>query len=207
MSTIPEPAARHYGRRADAERNRESVLDHAARLLSDDPAAGMAEIAAASGVNRATLYRHFSSRELLLEAITVRAADDVERAIADSRLDEGRASEALHRLIAALLEVGDRYRFLLLQDTVRAPAGQRRAYEERLGDPVAALFERGRIAGEFSRSLSAEWMTAAFGAMLAAVVHQVADGRLDQSQAEATATATLLFGLAERPDSEQKREA
>ena len=180
------------------------MLDRAARLLSEDPAAGMAEIAAESGVGRATLYRHFPTRERLIEAITARAIDEVEKAIAASRLDEGTAGEALQRLIAALLEVGDRYRFLLVQDTLQATGEQRRDIEERLRGPLLALFERGSSAGEFSRSLSPVWMTAAFGAVCAAALHEVAIGHLDQADAEAMVAATLLHGLLERPGSNQK---
>jgi AcrR family transcriptional regulator len=189
---------RPYGRRADAERNREAVLDQAARLLAEDPAAGMAEIAAKSRIGRATLYRHFPTREDLIEAITVRAIDDVERAIAASRLEEGSAEEALGRLIAALLEIGDRYRFLLVQETLQSAGEQRRAIEKRLRGPILALFERGLTSGEFARSLPPAWTTAAFGALFVAAWHEVAIGRMEQADAEALVTATLLHGLLER---------
>jgi AcrR family transcriptional regulator len=204
MTTYPVPGGRPYGRRADAERNREIVLDHAARLLSEDSAAGMAEIAAHSRIGRATLYRHFPTRERLIEAITARAIDDVEPAIAASRLDEGTAGEALQRLTAALLEVGDRYRFLLVQDTHQAPGEQRRAMEQRLRGPILALFERGLRTGEFARSLSPVWMTAAFGALCVTAMHEVAIGNIDQAEAGATVTATLLHGLQEHRAANQE---
>ena len=197
------PADRRYGRRVDAERNRETVLDHATRLLSEDPAAGMAEIAAESGIARATLYRHFPTREELLEAITARTIDDVERAIGASRLGEGTACEALRRLIAAMLEVGDRYRFLLVQDTLRSVGEQRRDIERRFRTPILALFERGRGAGEFSRALPAEWMAAAFGGVMVAILHNVAIGRLEQTDAEPMMAATLLHGFTEQGPSEK----
>jgi hypothetical protein len=50
-------------------------------------------------------------------------------------------------------------------------------------------------------------MTAALGVMLVAAVHEIGDGRLDPSQAEATVTATLMYGLAERPESGVRPEA
>ena len=129
------PAERPYGRRADATRNREAVLDHAARLLSRDPAAGMAEIAAESRIGRATLYRHFPTREVLIDAILARALDDVENALAASRLGEGPASEALTRLIAALFEMSDRYRFLFVQETFEPARDRRCDMEERFERP------------------------------------------------------------------------
>jgi AcrR family transcriptional regulator len=198
MSAIVAPAGRPYGRRADAERNRETVLDHAARLLSEDPAAGMAEIAAESRIGRATLYRHFPTREALIEAITARALDDVERAFAASQLDEGSAREALRRLTAALLEIGDRYRFLLVQDTLLTGEERRRDLEAAFRGPILRLFERGRDGGEFSRSLSPSWMGAAFGGIIVAVAQEVAMGRMEQRDAERMVLDTLLHGLVEQ---------
>jgi TetR/AcrR family transcriptional repressor of mexCD-oprJ operon len=200
MTVFSRPADRPYGRRADAERNRESVLDHAARLLAENPAAGMAEIAAESKIGRATLYRHFPTRESLIEAITDRAVDDVERAIAASRLDEGTACEALRRLVAALLDVGDRYRFLIVQETVRSDREQRLDIERRLSGPLLALFERGRDAGEFSHSFSPAWMSVAFGGLMVVTVHEVATGQMERADAKTLVLATLLHGLLQAED-------
>jgi len=188
------PAERPYGRRADAERNREAVLDHAERLLSLDPAAGMAEIAAAARVGRATLYRHFPTREALIDAIVARALVDVEHAIAASRLDEGTASEALIRLIAALFEMSDRYRFLFVQETFEPARDRRCDMEGRFQKPILALFERGRSSGEFPRELSANTLGAVFGGALVMVLHEVAGGRLELAEGEAAVVSTLLDG-------------
>ncbi len=65
-------------RRADAERNREKILE-AARIAFADPGAdvSMAEIARRSGVGSATLYRNFATRRELLEALYVDEVDAV----------------------------------------------------------------------------------------------------------------------------------
>ena len=70
-------------RRADAERNREKILT-AARAAFADPEAdvSMAEVSRRAGVGMATLYRNFSHRRELLEALYIDEVDAVCRAAA-----------------------------------------------------------------------------------------------------------------------------
>jgi AcrR family transcriptional regulator len=55
--------------RADAQMNREHIIEIARRLLTDSGDASLNSIAKAAGVGAGTLYRHFPSREALLLAV------------------------------------------------------------------------------------------------------------------------------------------
>jgi AcrR family transcriptional regulator len=56
--------------RADAERNRERILESAKWVFTrDGAAASLDDIARRSGVGNATLYRHFPTRDDLIEAV------------------------------------------------------------------------------------------------------------------------------------------
>jgi AcrR family transcriptional regulator len=55
--------------RADAVRNRQRLLEVALRVLSENGDAPLDAIAKAAGVGSGTLYRHFPTREALIEAV------------------------------------------------------------------------------------------------------------------------------------------
>src|SRR5215207_7291413 len=69
---------RRRRRRSDAALNQARLVEAARSMLADDPDASMAEIASAAGVGRGTAYRHFPSREELLQAVRRQARDDAE---------------------------------------------------------------------------------------------------------------------------------
>jgi AcrR family transcriptional regulator len=50
---------------------REKFLEQAPKVLARDPNASVADLAAAAGASRASFYRHFRSRDALLEALEV----------------------------------------------------------------------------------------------------------------------------------------
>jgi AcrR family transcriptional regulator len=64
----PPPPARKP--RSDAKRNRERILEIAKDVFTrDGAAASLDDIARRSGIGNATLYRHFPTRDALIEAV------------------------------------------------------------------------------------------------------------------------------------------
>ncbi|MGB7267427.1 MAG: TetR/AcrR family transcriptional regulator [Terracidiphilus sp.] len=65
---LPPPPTRKP--RADAQRNRERILDVAKEIFTrDGAAASLDEIARHAGIGPGTLYRHFPNRDALIEAV------------------------------------------------------------------------------------------------------------------------------------------
>ncbi|MGW2721814.1 TetR/AcrR family transcriptional regulator [Streptomyces sp. NPDC001492] len=78
--------------RADARRNRERILEAAVRAFSEKgPDVAIDTIAKAAGVGSATLYRHFPTREALVEATyrneLARVCDSAVKLLADNPPD------------------------------------------------------------------------------------------------------------------------
>jgi AcrR family transcriptional regulator len=152
----------------------------------------MQEIADLSGVGRTTLYRHFRTREDLLRAIREQAVADVQATIVESRLDEDDAETALRRVIEGLVGVGHRYRVLVGEGPPRAE--DKDAYAD-LTAALIGVVERGQREGIFTPALTARWVVAALGSLIAAAIRQVKDGELARNYAADAVAETLLGGI------------
>jgi AcrR family transcriptional regulator len=183
--------------RADAARNVDAIVEAALELLSQRPDASMADIARAAGVVRATLYGHFPSRDLLVNAAVERAIADAMADVAGARPNDGPAAAALERLIAASARTLRRYAALQqLTGGLHAP-GMRERHGP-ISDAVRDLVARGQREGDFRKDLPAAWMVAVLLELLHAAQSEVDAGRLDADDAQRVLTETVLGALGAR---------
>jgi AcrR family transcriptional regulator len=186
------------GRRADALRNETAVLDAATRVLTENSAATIPDIAAASGVARATIYRHFPTREALLGALMERAYEEIGEALTTARLEEGSAREAFERLVTEFMAVGDRYLFLLTE--LRRHATDSPELEHLFRRQVSALIERGQRSGELRLDVPASWAIAIVGEVIAAgLADQNAERGYGLKETVRLVVTTLIDGLGTAP--------
>jgi AcrR family transcriptional regulator len=183
------PAVR---RRADAERNLGRILAAATALLAENPGASMAEIAEASGLVRATLYRHFPTRDDLMREIYSAALSDALDAILAVEPERGEVTDGIARVVDALLSVGDRYR-ILSEERPRSP--ELTEQEESVGAPMITLLERGQQNGEIRDDMPLRWQTAALGSLINEALRAVGRGDIERAQAGRLVTATFLESI------------
>ncbi len=177
--------------RADAARNREAIVDAALELLGTDPRATLADIAAAAGVGRITLYGHFASREELLDAVMSRALAESDARLAGIDL-EGDTLAALERLVRDSWRIVERFQVLLgvVEDAL---GGERiRAHHEAPFNRIHDLLARGRAEGVVRGDLPLPWLTACAQVILHAAAAELRAGRLDEAEASDVVTRTVL---------------
>jgi len=158
--------------RADASRNLQNLLRASARLLAEDPATPLAEIAKEAGVVRSTLYRRFPTREDLLEAVYTAKLDDAERALEEARPATAPFAIAVHRFVENIVAVGRRWpvdlRDLLAVDTHRT------RHEEQTKQ-VGDLVDRGVRAGVIRADLPSNWARDVLISLVDLATHQYED--------------------------------
>lgn len=189
---MPDPTT-HHSSRSDVERNRSALLAAAADELARNPGASMIEIAHAASLTRATLYRHFGTREKLVEGLQEEALARASTVLALARLDEGTALEALHRVVRGLAELGSRFRPLLVEGADLDPR-----FRERRGavlSPLHDVVRRGQAEGAIERDLPPEFVITAMASMLAAGVRTVPAARTNGEQVAELVFSTLIRGI------------
>jgi AcrR family transcriptional regulator len=98
MSHLVAPSDRPL--RADARRNREKVLEAARTVFSEHGRdAQMDDVARVAGVGVGTVYRHFPTKEALIEALMVAAFESIAEA-AEAALERGAETMAGDRALS-----------------------------------------------------------------------------------------------------------
>jgi TetR/AcrR family transcriptional regulator, mexCD-oprJ operon repressor len=184
MST--EPARQALQHRVGA-----AVLAGAARVLAvRGPAASMADVAAAAGVARATVYRYFPNRQALLDELTVVALREADERITSARTDEVPTTEAISRLVRALVDIGDAF-IVVARERVR-PA----EFDRVLTDPLTRLFERGQASGDIRDDVPVTWLAEALLALTVSLL--TATPPRGREDTVATITSVFLDGAGPR---------
>ncbi|NIK59824.1 TetR/AcrR family transcriptional regulator [Kribbella shirazensis] len=178
-------------RRADAERNAETILSVTRDLLVGGSAPTMSEVAAAAGVTRMTLYGHFATREVLLEAVVRRAVAETDDALIALDLDALDVDEALDRLVRTSWPMLDRHRKVRLAAIDQLGHAALRDQHDAAFRHVDQLIARGQKDGVYRADLTREWLVATFYAVLHAAADEVDAGRLTSEAAPTTLVATL----------------
>lgn len=165
-----------------------AILDAAARVLRRRPDAVMADIADEAGVARATLYRHFPTREALLRGLAETGTAELADGIEAANLDELPANRAIARLAAVFLRTGAKYAALISQlDEYHDPCAKQRVIK-----PVRDVVARGIHDGVLRADLPGDTLFEMFTALIERSLWLTIGGAITP---EAAADATVALFL------------
>jgi AcrR family transcriptional regulator len=152
--------------RSDAARNREALIRAAtAAVHAEGPRVPMATIAASAGVGVGTLYRHFASREDLLDHLTHSSFEQVLANAQAAQRDAGTAAETVRMFIEAA--IGQRNELVLpLHGGPPLTSARTRAVRGQVHRILLQIIERGRADGTIVRDVTPHDIVA-LGAVLA----------------------------------------
>jgi len=177
--------------RADAKRNVAAILAAATDCLAKNPDTSVAEIAAAAGVGRMTLYGHFKTRTDLLDAVLTRVVAEAHETLGAVDVG-GDPRDAVARLVAASWLIVDRLRNILTAAQRELPAERIREAHDLVLGRVQSLIERGRATDAFRTDLPVSWLVSLAMNVMHAAATEVSAGRLTSDQAPTVVAGTLL---------------
>jgi AcrR family transcriptional regulator len=152
MGPVSPPEEREM--RSDAQRNRERLACAAVRAVHREGlAVPMATIAAEAGVGVGTLYRHFTTRDDLLDELTYRSFGLMLERIQHARALADTATATFRIFLTAV--IGDRHDMLLPSSGGPAVASQRtRALQRQLHQEIEELIALGAEDGTIQREVN-----------------------------------------------------
>ncbi len=177
-----------------------AILEAAARMLAERPDATIGEIAIASGVGRATVYRYFATRGALVDALSSDALTELASGFDVAGRDGATTPQVIQRLVRAFLADSDRY--VILTRSAADPA--REAEIDRLiGAPFRAVFQRGIEDGTFRRGFDADLLSRSLAGVALAAVHAGLPATIG-IDAASDVVASLFLDGARRSKSKQR---
>lgn len=179
---------------------RDEILAAAQRHLNVDPRASMAVLAAAGGVGRATLHRHFASRDDLLHVLGTRSLDrwqasldaaDAEGAAASG--DATRIEACLRDLLSRYLADHDDFGFALT-DSFLTSAPDLLLRSDGLLDREVELYVAAQACGVLRDDVPPRWLGHAVYGLLVAAREAVRDGDVARRDLDETVISTFFTG-------------
>ncbi|MYR46398.1 TetR family transcriptional regulator [Streptomyces sp. SID5910] len=169
-----------------------AILDAAAALLAQrGESVSMAEVAAAAGVGRTTLYRYFPSREALLDTLSQEACAELSDRLADAGLDGVAVPEGVARVSRIAMGQAAKYQALM---RVHGKPDVPDETARQLTAPLTALFARGSADGTWRTDLGPDTLLDLYRALLEGALGQSLHAKLGVEPAAAAITSLFIHG-------------
>lgn len=186
------------GREDMTERTRQAILDAAGRVLGRKPDAAMNDIAEEARVGRATLYRHFPTRESLVRGVQHAGVTELLDALASADLDSLPTDRAIARITHVFLRAGAKYAAVVSHDDEHTDHPP----HERAIAPVREAIERGIRDGDLRADLPPGALFSLYDALIGRALLLAVTAQMTPEQAADSVVSVFLHGATPSPATE-----
>lgn len=183
---------------ARATRSREALINAGIQLFLKNPGASLKEVAEFAGVGRATLYRHFDTRDQLIQEIAQESLTMTDAVMNPIKQQQLSAEESIIAIFHAIMPMADRYHFLLSLWSIAGDNEEVMMTYMRQLSELNELVERARSEGFIRDELSNEWIVITIDTMVYSGWWLISEGQCTPEQAAEQAVMTLFNGIAKK---------
>ncbi len=189
---------------SDTTSTRSLLLEAAIRVWSDNPAATLDQIAESAGVKRVTLHRLVGTREDLLKEVAIRSIREMDEACERAVEGEQTAIGSLKAVVAALVPVADRCRFLWTHSEVWDESSVEKE-TARQDKELSNLIDRAKAEGAIAADYPNAWIIASINSIIFTALSTARAGDIAVNDAGSLAVRTLFEGIeSESPKRKRK---
>ncbi len=174
----------------------DAIIEAGISVLLTNPAAGMSEIAQKAGVGRATLYRHFETREALIRKLALICLEETDRALAPYEHLRGKA--LIGKIIDVLMPMADRFCFLVNLWSYVEGDDEVKSIEARMDQEMQYVLNQAKHAGEIRSDLPTSWLSVLFDNTITSGWMLVESGEATSGQAADYAKKSFFEGCGHR---------
>ena len=158
----------------------------------------LAEIATEAGVGRATLHRHFSTRDQFLDDMAVWALKTLDKAGTNASYKAKSFEDAFWRIIEALIPHGDKYHFLIREGQTLNQPKIKKALAKSDKD-MKGLITHLQELEILNPAFSPDWINSVVDSLIYAAWEHIQKGDLAPNAAGDLVKQTLINGFGLTP--------
>ena len=173
--------------------SREAILEAAFQTFNEKPGASLGDVATRAGVGRATLHRHFRSRQDLMVALAQTALEELNDAVGAAAGAAQSHTDGLRLALAAIIPLASRQWFLS-HEPVEDDPEIAAAYAADIAE-LHMEIEHARSEGSFASDLPTRWIAQTYENLIYAAWTMVRDEEATSGQAADIAWRTFMKGV------------
>ncbi len=175
-------------------KNRERIIETGLRILAQNPAASMDQIAEEAGIGRATLYRHFGSKNILIRELYFTAHRMFEEAVLPILDSQLAAWQKLEKVVTTMIPLGASFQFMMFEPMHTDDPELEALYNSQLRTWRALIVEL-KSAGLLDPGLSDAWIVLCLDSMIFAAWEGIFKGDIARNEAPSLVLRTLMNGV------------
>lgn len=181
---------------ARSQKSRRALLDAGIAVLLRNPSASLSEVAREAGVGRATLYRHFQTREELVRALALESLQLTDEAMAPIAEQNLKGTAAIKAMLSAIMPLADRFHFLLSLWEQATDTEVSAIYERQL-EELATLVEQAKAEGSIHPRYSVTWVVTMIDSLIYGAWWLISQGENSPQTASDLLGDMLFNGLSQ----------